>query len=56
MELEEANAIDEGLYSRQLYVLAHEAMKRMANSTVLIVGMQGLGVEIGMLPALFCAL
>ncbi|KAG9057382.1 hypothetical protein FS842_007083 [Serendipita sp. 407] len=38
--------IDEGLYSRQLYVLGHEAMKRMAASNVLIVGMQGLGVEI----------
>ncbi|KAJ7638566.1 hypothetical protein FB45DRAFT_988580 [Roridomyces roridus] len=38
--------IDEGLYSRQLYVLGHEAMKKMAASNVLIVGMQGLGVEI----------
>ncbi|KAF8665805.1 hypothetical protein AX16_000249 [Volvariella volvacea WC 439] len=28
------------------YVLGHEAMKRMAASNVLIVGMQGLGVEI----------
>jgi hypothetical protein len=39
--------IDEGLYSRQLYVLGHEAMKKMASSNVLIVGMKGLGVEIG---------
>ncbi|KAF3938028.1 hypothetical protein ABW19_dt0200204 [Dactylella cylindrospora] len=38
--------IDEGLYSRQLYVLGHEAMRRMANSNVLVVGMKGLGVEI----------
>lgn len=38
--------IDEGLYSRQLYVLGHEAMKRMGSSNVLIVGMRGLGVEI----------
>uniref|UniRef100_UPI00398E7F4A ubiquitin-like modifier-activating enzyme 1 isoform X2 n=1 Tax=Pristiophorus japonicus TaxID=55135 RepID=UPI00398E7F4A len=38
--------IDEGLYSRQLYVLGHEAMKRMKNSSVLISGMRGLGVEI----------
>ncbi|KAK6533285.1 SPS-sensor component ptr3 [Orbilia ellipsospora] len=38
--------IDESLYSRQLYVLGHEAMRRMANSNVLIVGMKGLGVEI----------
>uniref|UniRef100_A0A8C5MVR8 E1 ubiquitin-activating enzyme n=1 Tax=Leptobrachium leishanense TaxID=445787 RepID=A0A8C5MVR8_9ANUR len=38
--------IDEGLYSRQLYVLGHEAMKRMQNSNVLVSGMSGLGVEI----------
>lgn len=45
MDIDEA-AIDEGLYSRQLYVLGHEAMKRMAASNILIVGMRGLGVEI----------
>jgi len=38
--------IDESLYSRQLYVLGHEAMQRMATSDVLISGMGGLGVEI----------
>jgi len=38
--------IDESLYSRQLYVLGHEAMKRMSESNVLIVGLKGLGVEI----------
>lgn len=38
--------IDEGLYSRQLYVLGHEAMKRMGQSNILISGMRGLGVEI----------
>ncbi|KAI9780248.1 MAG: E1 ubiquitin-activating protein [Geoglossum umbratile] len=38
--------IDESLYSRQLYVLGHEAMKRMGSSNVLIVGLKGLGVEI----------
>lgn len=41
-----ANEIDEGLYSRQLYVLGHEAMKRMGASNILIAGMKGLGVEI----------
>ncbi|KAF9490522.1 ubiquitin activating enzyme [Pleurotus eryngii] len=45
MDVDET-AIDEGLYSRQLYVLGHEAMKRMAVSNVLIVGVKGLGVEI----------
>lgn len=38
--------IDESLYSRQLYVLGHEAMKRMGSSNILVVGMRGLGVEI----------
>lgn len=38
--------IDEGLYSRQLYVLGHDAMRRMAKSDVLISGLGGLGVEI----------
>lgn len=38
--------IDESLYSRQLYVLGHEAMKRMGASNILIAGLKGLGVEI----------
>ncbi|GME93820.1 unnamed protein product [Ambrosiozyma monospora] len=38
--------IDESLYSRQLYVLGKEAMLKMANSNVLIVGLKGLGIEI----------
>ncbi|XP_037632219.1 ubiquitin-like modifier-activating enzyme 1 [Sebastes umbrosus] len=38
--------IDEGFYSRQLYVLGHEAMHRMSTANVLIAGMRGLGVEI----------
>lgn len=38
--------IDEGLYSRQLYVLGHDAMRRMASSDVLVSGLGGLGVEI----------
>lgn len=44
---QDSNQIDEGLYSRQLYVLGHDAMKRMAASNVLIVGLKGLGAEIG---------
>jgi ubiquitin-activating enzyme E1 len=38
--------IDESLYSRQLYVLGKEAMLKMQNSNVLIIGQRGLGVEI----------
>ncbi len=38
--------IDESLYSRQLYVMGHEAQRRMAVSSVLIVGLNGLGVEV----------
>lgn len=33
-----AAEIDEGLYSRQLYVMGHEAQQRMQESDVLIVG------------------
>ena len=43
--------IDESLYSRQLYVLGHEAMKRMGSSHILVAGLRGLGVEIGMTPS-----
>lgn len=42
----QVEGIDESLYSRQLYVLGWEAMKRMGASNVLIVGLKGLGVEI----------
>jgi ubiquitin-activating enzyme E1 len=38
--------VDESLYSRQLYVVGKEAMRKMAESSVLISGMSGLGVEI----------
>lgn len=38
--------IDESLYSRQLYVLGHDAMRRMANSDILLSGIGGLGLEI----------
>lgn len=38
--------IDEGLYSRQLYVLGHDAMRQMATCNVLISGLGGLGVEV----------
>ncbi|KAF2492176.1 ubiquitin-activating enzyme E1 [Lophium mytilinum] len=47
MQLRAADGeIDESLYSRQLYVLGHEAMKRMGSSNILIAGLRGLGVEI----------
>lgn len=39
--------IDEGLYSRQLYVIDHESMQKVMGSRVLIIGLQGLGAEIG---------
>jgi len=38
--------IDESLYSRQLYVMGHEAQRKMAASSVLIMGLDGLGVEV----------
>lgn len=39
--------IDEDLHSRQLAVYGRETMRRLFGSSVLISGMQGLGVEIG---------
>ena len=45
--MSEGTTIDESLYSRQLYVLGEDAMKKMNASSALIIGMKGLGVEIG---------
>lgn len=39
--------VDEKLYSRQLYVMGHEAQRRMMASNVVLIGCGGLGVEIG---------
>ena len=39
-------AVDEKLYSRQLYVMGHEAQRRMMASAGLVIGVSGLGVEI----------
>ncbi|ELA41679.1 uncharacterized protein VICG_01312 [Vittaforma corneae ATCC 50505] len=43
---EENLRVDEELYSRQLYVIGHEAMVKMMGTKVLIIGMDGLGQEI----------
>lgn len=40
-------SIDEGLYSRQIYAIGLDAMKRMAVANVLVMGLKGVGVEIG---------
>ena len=40
------DTIDEGLYSRQLYVMGHEAQRRLGGSSVLICGLRGVGVEV----------
>ena len=45
-------AIDEDLHSRQLAVYGKESMSRMANANVLILGVKGLGVEVGAQHAL----
>ena len=39
--------VDEGLYSRQLYVYGKDAQKKMQGSNVLLIGLRGVGVEIG---------
>jgi len=41
-----APQVDEGLYSRQLYVFGHEAQQKMQQSNVLLIGLGGLGVEV----------
>ena len=38
--------VDEKLYSRQLYVMGHEAQRRMMASKALLIGCSGLGVEV----------
>lgn len=38
--------MDEALYSRQLYVFGHDAMRKMQQSNILLIGLAGLGVEI----------
>lgn len=38
--------LDEELYSRQLYVIGHDAMKQMMKKRILIIGLDGLGQEI----------
>ena len=38
--------IDESLYSRQIYVLGHEAMHAMQSSTALVYGLSGVGLPI----------
>jgi len=39
-------AVDEKLYSRQLYVMGHEAQRRMMSSRAVLIGLSGLGVEV----------
>jgi len=41
-----SGSIDEGLYSRQLFVLGKEAMERMQKASILISGLRGLGIEV----------
>ncbi|XP_044532731.1 ubiquitin-like modifier-activating enzyme 7 [Gracilinanus agilis] len=45
-DLETHPAINEQLYSRQLYVLGTDAMRKLRLSSMLVSGMKGLGVEI----------
>jgi len=46
LSTENNNVVDEKLYSRQLYVMGHEAQRRMMSSSCLMIGVSGLGVEI----------
>jgi len=41
-----SSVVDEDLYSRQLYVLGHKAQRSLAKSSVLVLGLSGLGAEV----------
>ena len=42
-----APMIDEELYNRQLYVMGHSAQGRMSSASILLVGLRGVGCEVG---------
>uniref|UniRef100_A0A7S4R5V0 E1 ubiquitin-activating enzyme n=1 Tax=Ditylum brightwellii TaxID=49249 RepID=A0A7S4R5V0_9STRA len=46
MEVTATAEVDEKLYSRQLYVMGHEAQRRMMASHALLIGASGLGAEV----------
>lgn len=46
MEATATAEVDEKLYSRQLYVMGHEAQRRMMASRALLIGLSGLGAEV----------
>ena len=48
--MDESKVVDENLYSRQLGVYGMSTMKRLVAMKVLIVGLKGVGVEVGRLP------
>ena len=47
MDANEECKVDDKLYDRMLYVLGREAMQKMGRSNIFLVGLKGLGVEIG---------
>lgn len=47
----QSGEIDEDLHSRQLAVYGRDSMRRLAASQVLVIGLDGLGVEVGALMA-----
>ena len=40
------SGVDENLYSRQIYVIGTDGMKKLAYTKILITGLSGLGVEV----------
>ncbi|KAJ6236431.1 hypothetical protein M0813_27818 [Anaeramoeba flamelloides] len=46
IEIEKETKVDEDLYSRQIYALGEEAMKKLTQTNVLVLGLSGLGIEI----------
>eukprot|EP00533_Pseudo-nitzschia_delicatissima_P000361 CAMPEP_0116082952 /NCGR_PEP_ID=MMETSP0327-20121206/3005_1 /TAXON_ID=44447 /ORGANISM="Pseudo-nitzschia delicatissima, Strain B596" /LENGTH=1052 /DNA_ID=CAMNT_0003573789 /DNA_START=54 /DNA_END=3212 /DNA_ORIENTATION=- len=46
MDASSTTEVDEKLYSRQLYVMGHEAQRKMMASKALMIGCSGLGAEV----------
>ena len=46
MEVNGESGVDENLYSRQIYVIGTDGMKKLAYTKILITGLSGLGLEI----------
>lgn len=52
----EDDKIDKGLYSRQLYVMGIASQQKLSKNKTLLIGLSGLGIEIGKFRVCFSCL